>query len=84
MDPTLKAKLESWYSWTRTALPEAHESVKKAEEGKDVEALHRWFEDRLVFGTAGIRGRMGPGYDAHKGFLNDNACVFLFYIGSLR
>lgn len=41
--------------------------VKRLVDGKKDDELKRLFRQRLTFGTAGIRGRMGPGY----GQMND-------------
>lgn len=42
--------------------PEAVKEVQNLASNGDVKRLSKLFLERMDFGTAGLRGRMGPGY----------------------
>ncbi|RZF37013.1 hypothetical protein LSTR_LSTR004701 [Laodelphax striatellus] len=56
----LDDKICEWMSWNRNEKFR-NEATTLIEEG-NVKILEKLFLKRLSFGTAGIRGRMGPGY----------------------
>ena len=64
-DPALARLVEAWRRWDGHA-PTLQEVERLVEAGQWAE-LGRIMAPRLQFGTAGIRGRMGPGF----GQMND-------------
>ncbi|XP_015523670.2 phosphoglucomutase-2 [Neodiprion lecontei] len=65
----LDEKIKEWLSWNNDSAAE-NEIQNYINEG-DVSTLSKLFLTRLEFGTAGLRGRMGPGYSQ----LNDLVIV---------
>lgn len=63
--PDLKPMVDNWLAWDENA--ETRQAVVLLNDGGDWPHLQRIMAPRLEFGTAGIRGRMGPGF----GQLND-------------
>ncbi|XP_048505839.1 phosphopentomutase isoform X2 [Athalia rosae] len=68
-DTILDDKIKEWLSWNKDSAAE-NEIQNYINEG-DVKTLSKLFLKRLEFGTAGLRGRMGPGYSQ----LNDLVIV---------
>ena len=64
MSPTSSSCLESlvsdWLRWAETGSPD-REVVADLRNRGDWHQLERIMADRVAFGTAGIRARMGPG-----------------------
>lgn len=58
----LDSKIQEWLKWDKNLATSS--SVKELLKNKDVPALEKLFSTRLAFGTAGLRGVMGPGYAA--------------------
>ncbi|XP_015586696.1 glucose 1,6-bisphosphate synthase [Cephus cinctus] len=57
---TLDEKIKEWLLWNKD--PKAAEEVQNYIDNGDIKKLSHLFLKRLEFGTAGLRGRMGPGY----------------------
>ncbi|XP_071550030.1 phosphopentomutase isoform X2 [Panulirus ornatus] len=57
---TLDTKVEEWLKWDKNE--KTLEEIVKLLTCKDVALLEKLLLKRLVFGTAGLRGCMGPGY----------------------
>ncbi|KAK2578945.1 hypothetical protein KPH14_011149 [Odynerus spinipes] len=56
----LDDKINEWLQWNQD--PVAEKEVEVLISNADVHVLSNLFLKRLEFGTAGLRGRMGPGY----------------------
>lgn len=65
----LAALVEKWEQWDKCAA--TREEVRKLGESEDWDTLRDIMANRLEFGTAGIRGRMGAGF----GRMNDLVIV---------
>lgn len=59
-DNDLDIKINEWLQWNKDQ--KAAEEILKYLNNGDTETLSKLFLKRLEFGTAGLRGRMGPGY----------------------
>ncbi|EZA54197.1 Phosphoglucomutase-2 [Ooceraea biroi] len=59
-DSNLDVKIIEWLQWNKDS--NAEEEVLKYLNNGAVKVLSKLFLKRLEFGTAGLRGRMGPGY----------------------
>nr|XP_033328793.1 glucose 1,6-bisphosphate synthase isoform X2 [Megalopta genalis] len=57
----LDNKINEWLKWNKD--PKASHEVEELVEGNNIEILSNLFLERLKFGTAGLRGHMGPGYN---------------------
>lgn len=59
-NPNLDNKIKEWFNWDRNeeTIGETNLLVKE----NDVNKLSKLFLERMEFGTAGLRGRMGTGY----------------------
>ena len=57
--------VENWKLWDKNA--ESLAEITKLADKNEWEKLDKMMSKRLEFGTAGIRGRMGPGF----GQMND-------------
>ncbi|CAD6241646.1 GSCOCG00009322001-RA-CDS [Cotesia congregata] len=57
----LDDKISEWLNFNKD--PEAKNEVLELVSQGDVKLLSKLFLQRLEFGTAGLRGRMGPGYN---------------------
>ena len=64
-EASLMGLVEKWKLWDKNA--ESLAEITKLESDKEWEKLDKMMSKRLEFGTAGIRGRMGPGF----GQMND-------------
>ena len=62
---SLVALVENWKLWDKNA--ESLAEITKLADENEWEKLDKMMSKRLEFGTAGIRGRMGPGF----GQMND-------------
>ncbi|XP_068085382.1 phosphopentomutase isoform X2 [Anabrus simplex] len=60
MSDTLELKIEEWLNWDKNEHT-IREITALRDEGNTV-LLEKLLMSRLEFGTAGLRGRMGPGY----------------------
>lgn len=60
-NPILDSKINDWLAWDKNdvTLKEVHSLIKK----RDEEKLTKLFVERLEFGTAGLRARMGTGFN---------------------
>ncbi|XP_050459264.1 glucose 1,6-bisphosphate synthase [Cataglyphis hispanica] len=56
----LDSKIIEWLQWNKD--PKAKDEIFKYLNNGDIKILSKLFLQRLEFGTAGLRGRMGPGY----------------------
>lgn len=56
------AKLREWFVWDRNET--TLEAITTMALNKDIKQLKNILLNRLTFGTAGLRGKMGPGYNA--------------------
>ncbi|KAB7499890.1 Phosphoglucomutase-2 [Armadillidium nasatum] len=56
----LKSKIDEWLEWDKNE--DTLEEVKNLLEKNDTASLESIMLSRLLFGTAGLRGRMGAGY----------------------
>ncbi|KAL7296965.1 hypothetical protein TKK_0009405 [Trichogramma kaykai] len=57
----LDEKINEWLSWNKDK--EAEKEIKSLIDKNDIKTLTNLFLKRLEFGTAGLRGKMGPGYN---------------------
>ncbi|XP_014218420.1 phosphoglucomutase-2 [Copidosoma floridanum] len=57
----LDDKINEWLSWNKDT--KAEQEIQTLIDNDDVKTLSNLFLKRLEFGTAGLRGRMGPGYN---------------------
>ncbi|XP_008559651.1 phosphopentomutase [Microplitis demolitor] len=57
----LDEKIIEWLSYNKD--PKAENEVRELVKEGDIKLLSKLFLKRLEFGTAGLRGRMGPGYN---------------------
>ncbi|KAJ8674222.1 hypothetical protein QAD02_005484 [Eretmocerus hayati] len=57
----LDEKINEWFCWNQDQ--EAAKEIKSLIDKGDGKTLTNLFLKRLEFGTAGLRGRMGPGYN---------------------
>lgn len=53
-------KIEEFLSWNKNE--KLNSEIQKLRSGNDHQLLSKLFLHRMEFGTAGLRGRMGPGY----------------------
>lgn len=60
MDPEVDRKVQEWLSWCKNEK-DNNEIRQLVKDGNNAELRSRLFE-RLAFGTAGLRARMGAGY----------------------
>lgn len=58
--PELDNKIKEWLSWNKNE--EFHKEAETLLVSNDESILSKIFLERIEFGTAGLRGRMGPGY----------------------
>ncbi|XP_043277545.1 glucose 1,6-bisphosphate synthase isoform X2 [Venturia canescens] len=58
---TLDEKINEWLAWNRDS--EADKEVRKLAKDGEIKKLSNLFLKRMEFGTAGLRGKMGPGYN---------------------
>ncbi|XP_046820288.1 phosphoglucomutase-2 [Vespa crabro] len=56
----LDEKINEWLQWNQDSI--AEKEIENIINNDDVQLLSNLFLKRLEFGTAGLRGRMGPGY----------------------
>ncbi|KAI4503506.1 hypothetical protein M0802_001728 [Mischocyttarus mexicanus] len=56
----LDEKINEWLQWNKDSA--AEKEVESYIKNVDIQVLSNLFLKRLEFGTAGLRGRMGPGY----------------------
>ncbi|XP_037087325.1 phosphoglucomutase-2-like [Pollicipes pollicipes] len=68
-DPALNAKINEWLSWDKNE--ETHAEISQLHQAEDWAQLRKLLLQRMTFGTAGLRGRMGAGY----GCMNDLVIV---------
>ncbi|GJQ80423.1 hypothetical protein Trydic_g12281 [Trypoxylus dichotomus] len=61
-NPELDAKITEWLTWDRN--PKTSEQVRRLVKAKEFNVLSRILMTRLRFGTAGLRGKLGVGYNA--------------------
>uniref|UniRef100_A0A0A9VX72 Phosphoglucomutase-2 n=1 Tax=Lygus hesperus TaxID=30085 RepID=A0A0A9VX72_LYGHE len=59
-NPELDARVNEWNEWNKDST--AQEAVDNLINNNDVKNLEKLFLRRIEFGTAGLRGRMGPGF----------------------
>lgn len=59
-DSNLDTKITEWLQWNKD--PSAEKEVLEYLDNGVIKVLSKLFLKRLEFGTAGLRGRMGPGY----------------------
>lgn len=59
-DSVLDSKIKEYLHWNKD--DEAEKEIIQLTEANDIKTLSNLFLKRLEFGTAGLRGRMGPGY----------------------
>ncbi len=64
-NPPLQRLVDDWLAWDENS--ETRQIVAQLAEQSALPEMQRMMAPRLLFGTAGIRGRMGPGF----GQLND-------------
>lgn len=59
--PDLDNRIAEWLKWDKneTTLKEVHLMIKNG----NLQELKKLFLNRLEFGTAGLRSRMGPGFN---------------------
>ncbi|XP_008197604.2 phosphopentomutase [Tribolium castaneum] len=62
MAQQLETKIQEWLKWDRNEKTSSE--IKKLAQEKNYDELSKILLDRLSFGTAGLRSRMGPGYAA--------------------
>ncbi|KYN37350.1 Phosphoglucomutase-2 [Trachymyrmex septentrionalis] len=60
-DSHLDNKITEWLQWNKD--PKAKDEILKYLDKGQIKVLSKLFLKRLEFGTAGLRGRMGPGYN---------------------
>ncbi|XP_051155000.1 glucose 1,6-bisphosphate synthase [Leptopilina boulardi] len=60
-NPELDEKITEWFKWNKD--PNADVQIQSLIKNNDTGNLLKLFLKRLEFGTAGIRGRMGPGFN---------------------
>ena len=58
----IQAKVEEWLQWDRDKQTEL--TIKRLAHEEKYDELSKLLLDRLSFGTAGLRGKMGAGYAA--------------------
>ncbi|KAG8303108.1 Phosphoglucomutase-2 [Homalodisca vitripennis] len=56
----LDARLQQWFEWNKNE--DQNREVREMIEKQEVTTLCKLFLERMQFGTAGLRGRMGPGF----------------------
>lgn len=56
----LKDKVDEWLKWDKN--PQSRETIKKLADENNTQELEKKLLSRLTFGTAGLRGKMVPGY----------------------
>ncbi|XP_014286651.1 phosphopentomutase [Halyomorpha halys] len=56
----LDNKIKEWFSWNKNE--DFHKEAEALLHTEDEKLLSKVFLERIEFGTAGLRGRMGPGY----------------------
>ena len=59
-NPELDDAVKNWLSWDSPGSP-SYIHIKKLAENENWQELSKIMLKRLAFGTAGIRGKMGPG-----------------------
>ena len=59
-NPNLDEAVKNWLAWDESGSA-SYIHIKKLAESDNWEELSRIMLKRLSFGTAGIRGKMGPG-----------------------
>ncbi|KAL0131823.1 hypothetical protein PUN28_002994 [Cardiocondyla obscurior] len=59
-DGNLDSKIVEWFKWNKD--PKAENEILEYLDKGQIKVLSKLFFKRLEFGTAGLRGRMGPGY----------------------
>ncbi|XP_037784732.1 glucose 1,6-bisphosphate synthase-like [Penaeus monodon] len=59
-NPMLDEKITEWLKWDKNERTRAE--VEQLVRRGDVDQLEKTMVHRMVFGTAGLRGRMGAGY----------------------
>lgn len=59
-NPNLDEKIKEWLKWDKNE--HSLESINQMLDAKHFDQLAKLLLHRLTFGTAGIRGRMQPGY----------------------
>ncbi|KAG7174532.1 phosphoglucomutase-2-like [Homarus americanus] len=59
-NPELDKKAREWLKWDKNE--KTLEEIKELTSHRDVATLKKLLLNRLLFGTAGLRGRMGAGY----------------------
>lgn len=57
----LDEKIIEWFKWNKDSNADAE--IQSLIKNNDTKSLSKLFLKRLEFGTAGIRGRMGPGFN---------------------
>ncbi|XP_054156460.1 phosphopentomutase-like [Oppia nitens] len=62
MNEELKIKIDEWLNWDQNT--ETLNEIRGLVDGKQTDKLSKLLLNRLDFGTAGLRGRMGAGYAA--------------------
>lgn len=75
---TTEEKLKEYINWD--PIPESSTEIKKILETKQFDEINENFFKRLEFGTAGLRGAMGNGYNKLNGLtvLQTTQVIFIF------
>ncbi|TGZ73225.1 hypothetical protein CRM22_001645 [Opisthorchis felineus] len=60
MVPELEKKIEEWLKWDKNEVTRSE--ISRLKNAGEVEKLNGLLMNRMEFGTAGLRARMGPGY----------------------
>lgn len=62
LSPQLELKIREWLTWDRN--PKTLDRIRRLNKAHKFEELEQLLMTRLKFGTAGLRGKLGAGYNA--------------------